>query len=345
MPLYSTNLGIAVNPAACPPEVSGSGRDDVRLLAIDRFTGRQQHHHFRAIAEMFRPGDVLVVNNSAAIPAALACQVDGADHVIHLAARLNAHRVIVELRQKGGLPDWSALRPGTTISLLNEPGHVISRGSIIRRFHPRSRFWVLETDQDWYACANLLGRPIRYHYVDRPYSMEAYKTIFGRIPGSSEMPSASRPFTQSIVETLQRRGVILTELTLHTTVSSHEIEDGDVDPPLVPEWFNIPAAAQRTVLKANHEGRAVIALGTTVVRALETWAWMGKTHGWTTHLVTPDRPPNLVSGLVTGLHDNFTSHLWLLYAFLSPEHLKTGYDDARRQGYHWHEFGDLSLIR
>ncbi len=342
---YSTDLGIQAAPAVRPPESAGLGRDDVRLLVVDRNTGAFQHRHFRSIAETFQTGDVLVVNNSATIPAALPATVNGKMHWLHLAARLTATRMVVELRTQGGGPDGSLLEKGAVCVVHDPLGIPQSRGRVLRHFHPQSRFWEVETDSDWYALASTVGRPIRYHYVDRPYPISTYETLFGRIPGSSEMPSASRPFTGETLQHLRERGVELVELTLHTTVSSHEVRDGETDPPLVPEWFQIPAATQEAVMAAKAAGRPVIALGTTVVRALETWADQGTADGWTTHLVTPESPPRLASGLITGLHDNFTSHLWLLYAFLAPEHLRAAYHDAERHGYRWHEFGDLTIIR
>lgn len=342
---YPIDLGIRATPAVRPAESAGLGRDDVRLLVVERRTGTFQHRHFRSIAEAFQPGDMLVVNNSATIPAAFPATVNGEPHWLHLAARLSANRVVVELRTPQGGPDGSWLEPGSLCAVHDGTGAAKSKGQIVRQFHPQSRFWLVETDRDWYALASTIGRPIRYHYVDQPYPMSAYETLFGRIPGSSEMPSASRPFTVQTLQQLRERGVELVELTLHTTVSSHEVADGETDPPLVPEWFHIPEATRAAVMAAKLAGRPVIALGTTVVRALETWASQGMAGGWTTHLVTPETPPQLVSGLITGLHDNFTSHLWLLYAFLDPDHLMAAYRDAERQGYRWHEFGDLSMIR
>ncbi len=342
---YPTDLGIRATPAVRPAEIGGQGRDDVRLLVVDRRTGAVQHRHFRSIAEAFQPGDVLVVNNTATIPAALPAAVNGKPHWLHLAARFSATQIVVELRDAQGGPDTAWLEPGSVCVVHDQTGSIRGRGRVVRHFHPRSRFWLVETDTDWYALAPIIGRPIRYHYVERPYPMSAYETLFGRIPGSSEMPSASRPFTVETRQRLHARGVELVELTLHTTVSSHEVADGETDPPLVPEWFHIPDATRDAVMAAKRAGRPVIALGTTVVRALETWAAQGTAGGWTTHLVTPDSPPQLVSGLITGLHDNFTSHLWLLYAFLAPQHLVAAYRDAEQHGYRWHEFGDLSMIR
>lgn len=342
---YVTDLEFQTNPAVMPPEVTGRGRDDVRLLAIDRSTSSWHHRRFGEIAELFQAGDVLVVNDSSTIAASLPALVDGAVRRLHLAARLSDRQVIVELRTEAGGPDGSSLQAGTECVVQDDAGVAVSRGLVAGRFHPKGRFWVMTTESDWYALAPVVGRPIRYHYVDKPYSIDTYQTLFGRVPGSSEMPSASRPFTTDTVENLLTRGVEMVPLTLHTTVSSHEVQEGEVDPPLVPEWFDIPESTRSVVLRAKAAGRPVIALGTTVVRALETWAREGRTTGWTTHLVTPDAPPEMVSGLITGLHDNFTSHLWLLNAFLPGEILRQAYRDAQQQGYRWHEFGDLSIIR
>lgn len=345
MKSYPANLGIDVNPAVCPPEALGRTRDDVKLLVIDRHTGQRQHAHLDAVAQFFRPGDLMVVNNSAAIAAALPARIGDSPAFLHLAARLGPTQAIVELRGADGAPNWSVLAPNTDLAILGPHGETLSRGSVVQHFHPRSRLWTVETETDWYTLTPQAGKPIRYHYVDHPYPIEAYQTIFGTVPGSSEMPSASRPFTPKIVELLQQHGVCLAELTLHTTVSSHELTEGEQDVPIVPEWFDIPEQTLKMVEEAKRDKRPIIALGTTVVRALETWAWTGRSHGWTTHLVTPEFAPRLTSGMITGLHDNFTSHLWLLYAFLPATQLRAAYQDARLRGYQWHEFGDLSLIR
>lgn len=341
----STNLGLSVTAAVRPPELDRGGRDQVNLMVLDRASGERRHRPFRDIAQHFRPGDVLVVNNSATIPAAIPAVIAGHPGTVHLAARLSAEEAIIELRTRDGEPDWQVLNPGTVITLADQGNTAVSTGTVTRRFHSHSGLWVVQTRDDWYAWAPALGRPIRYHYVDRDYPMSCYSTIFGTVPGSSEMPSASRPFTTEILQLLADQGVKVAELTLHTTVSSHEIDDSTQDFPIVPEWFRIPDETQTVVQQARQRGNTVVALGTTVVRALETWAYSGNTEGWTTHLVTPKAPPIVVSGLVTGMHDSYTSHLWLLYAFVEADHLKSAYREAQELGYRWHEFGDLTLIR
>ncbi len=185
------------------------------------------------------------------------------------------------------------------------------------------------------------GAPIRYSYVQRPWPLEAYQTVFGVRPGSAEMPSASRPFTPETVARLVARGVTFAPLTLHTGVSSLE---GDEDP--YPEPFDVPPATARLVDLTRRHGGRVIAVGTTVVRALETAARLAGPHaaGWTEHIVTPEHPLLAVDGLITGLHEPRSSHLWMLAAFAEPGLLRRCYAAAIRHGYLWHEFGDLHLL-
>ena len=345
MSRYVIDLGMKAPPASSPPEIRGRNREDVKLLTIDRRSGIFRHHSVGDLKRLLHPEDILVVNNSKAIPASLPVIYGDQPGIAHLAARLSPHHGIIERRTAGGAPDWSNLPTDTSVTIQDSKGHLISTGLVTGHFHPRSRFWSVATDRDWYEIAQRIGVPIRYHYVANPYPIERYQTIFGHVPGSSEMPSASRPFTQELVNRLHERGVTIVPLTLHTTVSSHEISDTNPDFPILPEWFSIPETTQKIVLQAHHEKRPIIALGTTVARALETWAYTTHTSGWTTHLITPNTAPRLTKGLITGLHDSFTSHLLLLYAFLDPNHLRTAYHAAGQAGYLWHEFGDLSLIR
>jgi len=192
------------------------------------------------------------------------------------------------------------------------------------------------------------GEPIRYSYVPRPWPIETYQTVFATTPGSAEMPSASRPFTPEIVTRLVARGITFAPLTLHTGVSSLE---GDEDP--YPEPYDVPPATARLVNLTRQHGGRVIALGTTVVRALETAArapgagpGVSPSAGWTEHIVTPDPGRRLlaVDGLITGLHEPRSSHLRMLAAFGGRDLLGRCYAAAIDRGYLWHEFGDLHLL-
>jgi S-adenosylmethionine:tRNA ribosyltransferase-isomerase len=187
------------------------------------------------------------------------------------------------------------------------------------------------------------GKPIRYAYVPDEWPLEAYQTVFAVEPGSAEMPSAGRPFTAELVTELVVHGVLLAPVTLHTGVSSPE--RGEVP---YAERYRVPAATARLVNAVHEWGGRVIAVGTTVVRALETVARADGTvaagEGWTSLVVAPERGLRAVDGLLTGWHDAQASHQQLLEAASGAELLERSYRVARANGYRWHEFGDVHLI-
>jgi S-adenosylmethionine:tRNA ribosyltransferase-isomerase len=192
------------------------------------------------------------------------------------------------------------------------------------------------------------GTPIRYGYVHESLPLSTYQTVFARVPGSAEMPSAAYPFTEQLVTRLKEKGIHIAALTLHTGVSSLEVDVDEVQShPLYPEPCEVPRATAAAVNAARAEGRRVIAVGTTVVRALET-AWDGGSvrplRGFTRAYIHPARGAHVVDGLITGLHDPVTSHLAMLYAIAGQEMIRSAYGEAVSHGYLWHEFGDSHLI-
>jgi S-adenosylmethionine:tRNA ribosyltransferase-isomerase len=187
------------------------------------------------------------------------------------------------------------------------------------------------------------GRPIRYGYVTAPVPLAEYQTVFARTPGSAEMPSAGRPFTTELVTELVTRGVMLAPIELHTGVSSQ-----DPGEPPQPERFRVPWPTARLVNMTRAWGGRVIAVGTTVTRALESAAddagAVRERAGWTDLVLGPDRPARVVRGLVTGWHAPGASHLQLLEAVAGGELVERAYDAAVRHRYLWHEFGDSCLL-
>ena len=187
------------------------------------------------------------------------------------------------------------------------------------------------------------GRPIRYAYVPRPWPLPEYQTVFAREPGSAEMPSAGRPFTAQVVTDLVTRGVALAPIVLHTGVSSQEPGE-----PPQPERFRVPEATARLVNVTREAGGRVIAVGTTVTRALESAAGPDGSvragQGWTDLVLGPARPARAVTGLVTGWHAPGASHLALLAAVAGTDLVERAYAEAVRSGYRWHEFGDSCLL-
>jgi S-adenosylmethionine:tRNA-ribosyltransferase-isomerase (queuine synthetase) len=360
-------------------------RDDVRLLVGQRSTGTIGHHEFRDLPDLLRPGDLLVVNTSATLPAAV--HLDKV--AVHFSTPLpgsasgasdpglpysglpdsglpdsglpdpglpdSAGDVwLVELRRragkssvpyKGGSPnEWIPMPGGATLTL-------------IRRH--TERLWAAHLSTSVVPYLLRYGTPIRYGYVRQDWPTSAYQTVFADVPGegtgiqgdrmdtgSAEMPSAARPFTPELVTRLVSRGVLMAPLTLHTGVASPEAHE----PPYA-ERYEVPASTAALVEHVRRpgpgEGR-VIAVGTTVVRALET-AVDGQGHvrpsqGWTEHIVTPEQGVRAVDGLLTGLHEPRSSHLMMLAAIAGDTMVKKSYEAALAERYLWHEFGDLTLF-
>ncbi|MQA75831.1 MAG: hypothetical protein GEU88_16110, partial [Solirubrobacterales bacterium] len=187
------------------------------------------------------------------------------------------------------------------------------------------------------------GRPIRYRYVSCDWPLDDYQTAFATEAGSAEMPSAARPLTPELVTRLIAGGVQVAPVTLHAGVSSPERGEGPQA-----ERYSVPAATARLVNLAHQSGGLVIAVGTTVARALETAAGLDgrvtASAGWTQLVITPERGMYTLDGLLTGWHEPAASHLQMLEAAAGPELVRAAYDAAVDGSYLWHEFGDSQLI-
>jgi S-adenosylmethionine:tRNA ribosyltransferase-isomerase len=333
--------------AQAPPERRGVPRDRVRLMILDRNTGRTEHTHFNRLGNYLRPGDLLVFNSSRTLPAVL----DGRAPC----------GTGVELRLAEHLPDdsWLALllcREGEPFACGLSAGMGLSFGDgLTATVHERDqripRLWRVRFSTAGAALIDLLhrlGRPVRYEYVAAPWGLDYYQTVYAREPGSAEMPSAGRAFTWQLLFDLRRRGIRTAHVVLHTGLSSYMDDELDARHPASEEEFVIDAEAAARVNAARAAGRRVVAVGTTVVRALESAAdGTGRVragHGYTRLRVTADHELRAVDGLLTGLHEPEASHLDLLTAFLPAGVIRSAYEEAVRLRYLWHEFGDLNLI-
>ncbi|MER7128891.1 S-adenosylmethionine:tRNA ribosyltransferase-isomerase [Streptosporangium saharense] len=319
-----------------PPEARGLARDEVRLLVSRGRTGEVSHHRFTDLPGLLRPGDLLVVNDSATLPAAV--RLDRL--AVHFSTEHEDGTWLVELRRRGAPESASEpYRGGAVGEWLPLPGGATLR--LLERHTPR--LWRAVLDRDVPTYLGRYGVPIRYSYVGRDWPLSHYQTVFGARPGSAEMPSAGRPFTAELVTRLVTHGIGIVPITLHTGVASPERDE-----PPYPERFEVPEATARQVAFTRASGRRVIAVGTTVVRALETAGLaeggLRAARGWTSHLVTPSSGVRVVNGLITGLHEPRSSHLLMLSAITGEDLLSRSYGEALREGYLWHEFGDLHLI-
>jgi S-adenosylmethionine:tRNA ribosyltransferase-isomerase len=326
-----------------PAERRGLRRDDVRLMVLPRDGGEPIHTQFDALGEFLRAGDLLVVNDSRTLPGLLrARDEDGAPVEVRL-----AHRRSEDL--------WDVL-------LLNGRTHIGRAGmrldfggglraQVLTRRADLPFLWRMEFET---CCAELLdliyrlGEPVRYAYVPEPLPLDLYQTVYAAQPGSVEMPSAGRPLTWELLLRLKRQGVELAALSLHTGLSSTRDDSVDAIHPNYDEEYEVPARTAEAVNQAHTRGGRVIAVGTTVVRALETAGrpdgTVAAARGWTRLRIRADSTLHIVDGLLTGLHEPQASHLDLLSAFIEPARLQAAYNDCIARGYLWHEFGDMNLI-
>lgn len=331
--------------AAGEPIEAAGARPAVRMIVSDGDEAPSSHR-FDELPSVLRPGDLLVVNTSATMAAAIDGRSETGDGVVvHISTELPTGIWLVEVRRRldGGSTEPDPFdRAGQSIAI--EGGATVA---LLGRFSESERLWIATvTLPGGIGMADHLarhGRPIRYPYVTRDWPLDAYQTVFGRHQGSAEMPSASRPFTESIVTDLVASGVGIAPLTLHTGVSSLESHERPY-----PERFEVPASTARLINHTRDDDGRVIAIGTTVVRALESVVDdHGLVHpgdGWTDVLVTPERGVSSIDGLLTGWHEPEASHLLMLEAVARPGSLVPAYAAALEGRYLWHEFGDVHLI-
>ncbi|MGY2875321.1 S-adenosylmethionine:tRNA ribosyltransferase-isomerase [Marmoricola sp. URHA0025 HA25] len=333
----------AVAPA--PAEARGLSREDVRLLVAS--PDGVHHARFRDLPDHLRAGDLVVVNDSATIPGEIDAEWLGHGPVVlHLATPLEDGTWVTEVRTPVD---------GSRAVLDAEPGDRFDAGPVsvtLVAAYPRAgssptgqgnRLWRARVDGPLEDHLDRHGRPIAYGYLPRRYPLSAYQTVFASRPGSAEMPSAARPFTHGLVTRLVSKGVAIAPITLHTGVSSQEAGEAPQA-----ERFSVLPSTARLVNAVRAGGGRVVAVGTTVTRALESAVGQDGTvvarSGWAERVVTPADPPRVVNGLVTGWHDPHASHLLLVEAVAGPELTQRAYEAAVAEDYLWHEFGDAALL-
>jgi S-adenosylmethionine:tRNA ribosyltransferase-isomerase len=331
-----------------PPERRGLARDHVRLMVIERAARRVEHTRFDRLGQYLRRGDLLVFNTSRTLPASLqACAAPvGPCIEIRLAEHLPDDSWLALLLCQRGDPFSCGLRAGMQI-VFGDGLHA----TVAERDERIPRLWRLRFSMTGTELINALyrlGRPVRYEYVSAPWDLDYYQTVYAKEPGSAEMPSAGRAFTWRLLFDLKRQGIEMAYLVLHTTISSYMDDELDALHPASEEEYFINQTTAEKINRTRADGGRVIAVGTTVVRALESVAdEQGRIqpgHGYTQLRITADHRLRAADGLLTGLHEPEASHLDLLAAFLPADEIRVAYEEAVRLGYLWHEFGDLNLI-
>jgi S-adenosylmethionine:tRNA ribosyltransferase-isomerase len=328
-------------PATRPPEARGLARDEVRLLVSTE--GGHEHARFHELPAFLPAGSLLVVNQSATLPASLPARGSVGPFRLNLSTRYGEGTWLAEPRPDAVTPGPIRLSPGERFLAAG------LRAYALTPFPGLQRLWFVRVEGDVDRAMAYRGEPIRYGYLEPPHpALADYQTVFATVPGGAEMPSAARPFTRRLIGALRGRGVQFAFITLHAGVSSLEIgQDGIEDHAVAPEPFEVGRDAAELVTLAKAQGRPVIAVGTTVVRALES-AWSAgrirAATGFTRRFLRPGHGAHIVDGLITGFHDPRASHLALLTAIAGRDLVMDAYDQAVREGYLWHEFGDSHLI-
>lgn len=335
-----------------PPEVRGVSRDGVRLMVSYTSGDQVNHSPFSGLGDFLEAGDVLAINTSSTMNAALEARRESGERLaLHLSTHLPGDAWVVEARTPHPAPEpFYGVEPGETLRLPKDATVTLHAPySRDRRLPPpngRNRLWLATLADLPLPVEEYLeryGSPIRYGYVREEWPIGYYRTVYATEPGSAEMPSAGRAFTPDLITRLVARGVQVAPLVLHTGVSSPESDE-----PPYEEYYRVPPETARLVNAARESGKRVVAVGTTAVRALETAAnGEGVVHpaeGWTDLIVTPRRGLRVVDAMLTGLHEPRSSHLAMLEALAGRRHLRITYAEALRKGYLWHEFGDLHLI-
>jgi len=317
-----------------PIEARGGTRDSVRLLVTRGTEGRAQHASFRQLPYFFSPGDVLVLNVSATVPAALkARSADDVAYPLHVSTGLPGGIWIVEPR------DY-APRAGETAALPAD-----ATVTYLSPYRDSHRLWLARLDGVRTLSRYLgeHGAPITYRHVHGQWPLQMYQTAYATAPGSAEMPSAGRPFTAEVLDRLRAFGVDIARVVLHAGVSSLERDE-----PPHEEYFEVPPETAALIGKARAKGTRVIGVGTTSVRALESatdnHGDVVAARGWTDLVIAPERSIASVDGMLTGFHEPQSSHLAILQALVGPIHVASAYEQALAGRYLWHAFGDSHLL-
>ncbi|MBS4190469.1 S-adenosylmethionine:tRNA ribosyltransferase-isomerase [Bacillus sp. FJAT-49705] len=323
--------------ASVPAEYRGIQRDQVRLMTLDTATGDSSHHYFYQLDSCLRKGDLLVLNNSRTLPAVLK-------------GKQGKQTIEIRLSRKVSDTEWEALIVGGVVTvgeIIDLSGDLTATITGLGMEAPLIILSFSKSGLDLYDAIYRYGEPLHYEYIETPWPLEMYQTVYASVPGSVEMPSAGRAFSWKLLNKLKQRGVNIAYLQLHAGLSYYG-NDRWPNPSKHFEEFCVPEETAELVNKTKKSGGRVIAVGTTVVRALETAvnaAGNVETQkGITSLYIQKGYPLKAVDGLITGFHEPEASHLDLLTAFIDKDFLMNAYKEALNAGYLWHEFGDMNLI-
>jgi S-adenosylmethionine:tRNA ribosyltransferase-isomerase len=330
--------------ATMPPERRGVRRDYVKLMVLNKQTGAIEHSTFNNLKHFLQKGELLVLNSSRTVPAILKASWRRNNQLL-------SSQLEVRLAHRQNEQEWEALLldSGVEIGDILQFSPLLSAEVIgASKTNPFHSFHFNLKGTSLFEQIYTWGQPVRYEYIEVPWALDYYQTVFASAPGSVEMPSAGRAFSWELLFELQRKGIQIAYVQLHTGLSYLMDDKWHQEPFHNYEEYNVPAKTAELVRNTKVAGGRIIAAGTTVVGTLETAVDSNGASeaqaGWTNLYVHDGFPLNVVDGLITGFHEPKTSHLQLLSAFVAQDILMKSYRKAIDKGYYWHEFGDMNLI-
>jgi S-adenosylmethionine:tRNA ribosyltransferase-isomerase len=326
--------------ASHPPERRGIRRDHVRMMVLDKKTGQVSHDKFFRLVDYLNPGDLVVMNNSRTVPAILQAALIRNTKIID-------HEVEIRLARRRNEETWDVLIVTEDVELgdiLNFSPELTAVVIEMRKGSPLKTILFSKKGADLFNSIYALGEPVRYEYIHNKWELDYYQTVFASCPGSVEMPSAGRAFSWELLFKLQRKGIELDFLQLHTGLSYLLDDEFEPSPTDNFEEYHLSEKMIEKIHTTKAAGGRVIAVGTTVVRALESAGVTGEVNGVTNLYINQNFPLKMVDGIITGFHEPKASHLDMLTAFITQDKLWSAYEEAIDQQYLWHEFGDMNLI-
>jgi S-adenosylmethionine:tRNA ribosyltransferase-isomerase len=321
-------------------------RGESRLLVLDR-EGPERHRRIGDLPRLLQPGDLLVVNDTRVIPARLYArrQPDGG-------------KVELLLLERRGAAEWACLGkpgrrlpPGARLVLAGDHGVAVLGAQVLeRRDDGRLRLRFSEPVEPHLERLGHVPLPPYIRRPDTSADRERYQTVFARCPGAIAAPTAGLHFSQPLLAALAAAGVGLATLTLHVglgtfrPVAAERVEEHRMDP----ERYELPEATVRAIAQTRALGRRVAAVGTTVVRALETAARVGAGGlpagpGESDLFITPGFRFQVVDVLLTNFHLPRSTLLMLVSAFAGRQAVLAAYREAVRNGYRFYSYGDAML--
>lgn len=313
-------------------------RDECKFMVIDKKTGETEHKIFKEVIDYLEPGDVMVVNNTKVIPARIYGQ------------KTTGAKVEILLLEKTEEDNsWKCLvKPGGKIKVDTEI--VFSdklKGLVTHHNDDGSRIIKFVGEDIWNEINKIGETPLPPYITNKIDDDSKYQTKYAKREGAVAAPTAGLHFTEKLLQKIRDKGVQIEEVTLHVGLGTFRpIDVEDIrDHEIHEEFYEVKKETYEKIKKAKKEGNNIIAVGTTVVRTLESIAISEQLIGKTGIYIYPPYEFKLIDKLITNFHLPKSSLLLLVSAFSDKEIIMNAYEEAKKENYRFFSFGDAMLLK